>query len=559
METIIVLYVAVGVLCLWTVITVIYWLKKQKARKKETVPERNTIPADNPVAEGGTPFLRLSFSKLTTDGMAKEFAVGVECSAFNWEVEIPAAIRWIEVYKETSRRFLLRVTSNFGTEPREAVIEVTAVEPGGNKLQATLPIMQQQVGLPTNVEVSDSFFVFSGDTYNTVTPEIRVGDECRQWKVKSVYTSDGSGWCTVRPAVQIPVTGTNKLKITTAPKPHFIQNRNAVITVECGIYPFNVLKQITLTQGVIFSYYIEYPAYDICARHHGVIETPLAYKEGDPVKQYTVLVRCNLRWRIVKSDQPWIKVGEPEMVNGRFDGHFVITVLPNDESTRKGGYCAARHAIISLVTETGQVKDVLIYQGGYVKIKGKYWLDRNLCGTKQLTDCAIPLGVPVVHETYGCFFQFGSMEKGWKSAYSPQTDAWNRNTEEHPVKNPDTDPSPDGWRIPSRFELSELLESLNTPGNGLSNYQEDDRIPGACTCFSLLSDTGVPVFFPMDGYRSHITGSIMDKGTQGYYWSSAESSSIYAPALWLTRGKKAQVCRCLKKHAFSIRCILINE
>lgn len=558
METIIIFYAAVSIGCVGSLVAVIYWFRKRKGNKQVVLPVKN-MPAEVPASETMPSFLRLSFSRLTTDGMAKEFVVGVECSVPQWEVEIPAAIRWIEVYKENNRRFLLRVTSNFGSEPREAVIEVTAAGAAGERLQASLPVMQQQVGLPTTVDVSDTFFVFSGDTYTTVTPEIRIGDECRQWQVKSVYTSDGGGWCTVRPAVHIPVTGTGKLKIMTAPKPHFTQNRNAVVTIECGVYPFNVLKQITLTQGVIFSYYIEYPAYDICARHHGVIETPLSYKTGDAVKRYTILVRCNLRWRIVQSEQPWIHISEPEIVEGRFDGKFVISVMPNDENTRKGGFCAARHAVISLVTETGQVKDILIYQGGYVKIKGKYWLDRNLCGPKQLTDCAIPLGVPVVHETYGCFFQFGSSEKGWHNDYSPQAESWNCNTEEHPVKNDKTDPSPEGWRVPSRFELSELLECLNTPGNGLSNYQEDDRIPGACTCFSLISDTGVPVFFPMDGYRSHITGSVMDKGTQGYYWGSTESSAIYAPALWLIRGKKAQVTRCLKKHAFSIRCILIND
>lgn len=73
---------------------------------------------------------------------------------------------------------------------------------------------------------------------------------------------------------------------------------------------------------------------------------------------------------------------------------------------------------------------------------------------------------------------------------------------------------------------------------------------------SHREDSSVPVFFPLSGYRSHINGNLMDSGLQGRYWSSTETSPIYARVLSLDRGKTAYITHYLKKHGFPIRSIL---
>lgn len=505
------------------------------------------------------PHLHLMEEQLTIDGMAKQLTFTIDCSIPSWEANKHERVEWLEIRKESNRHLTLIFTSNFGDSPREAAIEITAPIANGESLQANIQICQLEMGKFTSIEVSDSLYVFNGDAENTVTPKIQLGDANQRWLVKGIYTTDGGSWCQVKPAVNSQVKGSGNLQITTSPKSANIQSRSAIVTIECGTYPFNSVKHITLMQGVTFSYYIEYPAFDSCSRNYGVIETPLDYQTGDSIKEYTVFIHSNLRWRLIKEETNWVKVSEPEFVTEKHDGKFKVTVLPNDTSTRVYNFCAARHTIISIVTETGLVKDILIYQGGYVVIKGKYWLDRNLSGKGVVTDKAIPMGL-CAHDidTHGCHFQYGNSEETWNTSSHLPLNPWNLNTEEHPVKNTETDPSPLGWRIPSSLELQELYSRLNIPNNQFDDFSEEEQsmLIKPYRYFSLSSDSGVPVFFPLSGYRSHINGSLMDSGLQGRYWSSTEISPIYSRVLSLDRGKTAYVTHYLKKHGFSIRSIL---
>lgn len=98
----------------------------------------------------------------------------------------------------------------------------------------------------------------------------------------------------------------------------------------------------------------------------------------------------------------------------------------------------ARYATLRMVTELGQVHDIRIYQGGYVVIRGRRWLDRNLLESRCLTDNAVPCGLDMEQadadsRIYGGLFQFGQSEPGWDSSSETTEDAWNLNTDEHPV------------------------------------------------------------------------------------------------------------------------------
>ena len=74
------------------------------------------------------------------------------------------------------------------------------------------------------------------------------------------------------------------------------------------------------------------------------------------------------------------------------DGRFTVKVHSNAGYRVRGGFPAARHTVLSLVNDTGVVRDILIYQGGYVRIRGKYWLDRNLAAGGKLAQVAIRWG-----------------------------------------------------------------------------------------------------------------------------------------------------------------------
>ena len=123
-----------------------------------------------------------------------------------------------------------------------------------------------------------------------------------------------------------------------------------------------------------------------------VIETPLGW-DSEQDYAYDINVSSNLRWDVTKepaldgSEIDWVTVTDGE---GQNDGTFHVTVSkrPDDQGSGKvDHFLPAREAHISLKgyvegsDEAMAVRDIIIYQGGYVKIGDNYWLDRNLkCG-----------------------------------------------------------------------------------------------------------------------------------------------------------------------------------
>ena len=134
-----------------------------------------------------------------------------------------------------------------------------------------------------------------------------------------------------------------------------------------------------------------------------VIETPLGW---DWAKSYTyrVEVTSNLRWEATLepaadgSDIGWVTIANGKSEN---NNSFQVTV-----SDRKSGWSSgvsvngptmvdhflpAREAHLSLKgyvegsNEPMAVRDIMVYQGGFVKIGDNYWLDRNLKGGYKYT------------------------------------------------------------------------------------------------------------------------------------------------------------------------------
>ena len=95
----------------------------------------------------------------------------------------------------------------------------------------------------------------------------------------------------------------------------------------------------------------------------------------------------------------------------------------------------------------------------------------------------------------------------------PNDALWNSGTEEAPVKT-DTDPCPDGWRVPTYDELDELS------GNYSQWTANADGQNGYYFVGEYIYIEAIPqVFFPGAGYRSHDVYTYR-RGNNGYYWSS---------------------------------------
>lgn len=526
-----------------------YRRKRADYRKDLEKVRHVSAPVRNPASVPSP--LRLGRTEVHTDCMAKTLVVSVDGNP-GWRAEAEGEVTWLRVVKVSECRLMLHLLTNFALAAREAGVLVfyPDQETAGAGETARIAVSQCESGYYPELTLSETFYIRPGDSMSLESPLVSPGPRCDEWYVKSLRTNDEGGWCEVEPAVGERCRGARNLLVRTYPKPAHVAVRNALVTVGCGTFPFQTLRTLVVSQGIVFDYYIEYPAFDACGRRQEVIEVPPACAGDDKERIYKVYVRSNLPWRLVDGLPGWVSAGPLVMdKEERYNGYFTVTVRPNDERTRVKGVCAARYATLRMVTELGQVHDIRIYQGGYVVIRGRRWLDRNLLESRCLTDNAVPCGLDMEQadadsRIYGGLFQFGQSEPGWDSSSETTEDAWNLNTDEHPVCHEEADPSPAGWRVPSSLELESLFQARNS----VPTYAGKGWV-------ELVSDDGVPVFFPLSGYLCHINGYRMARGVEAGYWSSSERTRIYADAVILMRGRLWHFPRQLKKQGFSIRSI----
>jgi uncharacterized protein (TIGR02145 family) len=164
-----------------------------------------------------------------------------------------------------------------------------------------------------------------------------------------------------------------------------------------------------------------------------------------------------------------------------------------------GGYSDT--CVVTVVPEEGVV------------INGVRWATRNV---------DVPDAFASSPESAGKFYQWnrkiawpttGSVSN-WDSSY-PAGDTWAK----------ENDPSPSGWRVPTKAEIDKLLDESKvsrewTEVNGMNGSKFTDK------------QTGKSIFLPAAGYRYYGDGSLYNVGYYGYYWSSTGDDSSYAYGLY---------------------------
>lgn len=490
--------------------------------------------------------------ELVTDAMAKELTIDLTHCNEPWNTgnvhyNENEPDNWLSIRRE-GEKAVLQLRTNFSGCQREASAEI-----GCGERTFTVKVKQLVMGIHSTLTVGRRLYVTNGRKNEIVPVKVSPDHEDIQWRIKGANAGDGGCWYTVYPPIGSPQKGTKELKIHLEAKPANVRSRSLVLTLETGTYPFSQTTDITLMQGVCFEYYIEYPANDRCARHSGVIETPPGYTEREGMKSYIIRVNSNQAWKIIRDEQvDWVEVDTPELLAGHYGGRFTVRVHPNDGNKVKQGFPAARHTVLSLVNDTGVVRDILIYQGGYVRIRGQYWLDRNLAADGKLAQVAIPLGLEEGSTlNHGCYFQFGSHTGEWSDDFVPCKGDWYDGAAENPARSDALDPSPAGWRLPSRIEIEAFL---NCPAAPMELQREEDR-----TNICILSDDGVPVYLPLCGHLSHINGCRIVIPHGHRYWTGTSQSPVYGYSLCVEPSRQMYVMHDMKKYGFPIRCVLDGE
>ncbi|MCL2327897.1 MAG: fibrobacter succinogenes major paralogous domain-containing protein [Bacteroidetes bacterium] len=151
-------------------------------------------------------------------------------------------------------------------------------------------------------------------------------------------------------------------------------------------------------------------------------------------------------------------------------------------------------------------------------------------------------------ESAGMFYQW-NRPKAWNATDTTVT-SWDATVPTGTTWEKANDPSPKGWRVPTKAEQDKLFDTEKvtnawTIQNGVIGREFTDRA------------TGNSLFFPAVGYRGYSTGTLYYAGVLGYYWSSTPYDSVEVRAYRaFFDGNGANVGLAYRRNGFSVRCVL---
>lgn len=107
--------------------------------------------------------------------------------------------------------------------------------------------------------------------------------------------------------------------------------------------------------------------------------------------------------------------------------------------------------------------------------------------------------------------------------YPQDNKLWNSGSEDNPVKT-EYDPCPDGWRVPTSTELSELCKNT-------SSWESNDGMGGYWVCGTSTYGENVPqIFLSAAGCIDNWNGKAYYRGYECHYYSSTANSGNPSPS-----------------------------
>jgi len=132
-------------------------------------------------------------------------------------------------------------------------------------------------------------------------------------------------------------------------------------------------------------------------------------------------------------------------------------------------------------------------------------------------------------------------------------------------------PCPDGWRVPSRFEFSDIYNGNGSDPDGTygdygtvasgNTWRWRDNSPSGTQAIggviiSISNSSDEKIFLPAAGFRIYNSGALSSIGNYGYYWSSTNSDRMYAYDMNIySTGVGAGIDDDLSAFGFSVRCV----
>lgn len=249
-----------------------------------------------------------------------------------------------------------------------------------------------------------------------------------RWEVlKASYLSGPKDWISCEPMSGL--TGRDRhLLVRSRRLPETHNTGEAVVKIKLTDREGKLvdIKTIRISTGQALDYSISYPrGLDDLSRSYRVIETPL---DQDRELTYTIQVQSVTPWHVERpAGDEWVSLSTPSVGDHSstspigYNGSFTVTLKPNNQGYPIGGLYPARQSVVRIISERAS-KDILVYQGGYVRIGNTIWMDRNLMSSARKD----PLKNPM---TYTGSIYLGDNETrgvtGTKGYILPTNGYWN--------------------------------------------------------------------------------------------------------------------------------------
>jgi len=218
-------------------------------------------------------------------------------------------------------------------------------------------------------------------------------------------------------------------------------------------------------------------------------------------------------------------------------GEFIINVTDLAENTV---YYVCAYAINTKGTVYGNQVSFTTKKIKGVAINGVDWATRNV---------DMPGTFAKNPQDAGMFYQW-SRKIGW-SGTDPLVNSnggtnWNNSIPSGSAWEKVNDPSPTGWRVPTKKEIESLLNKTYVT----SRWATENEVRG--TRFSDKA-TGNSIFLPAPGYRHFADGGLDFINNHGDYWSSARSDAGYAYCLCFGNSQENRLFNDNMRYGNSIR------
>jgi uncharacterized protein (TIGR02145 family) len=176
-------------------------------------------------------------------------------------------------------------------------------------------------------------------------------------------------------------------------------------------------------------------------------------------------------------------------------------------------------------------------------------MDRNLGATQVATSSTDT-------NSYGDLYQWGRGADGHQCRTSPTTSTLSSTDQPGHGDFILLTSLPFDWRSPQNDNLWQGVNGVNNPCPSGYRLPTETELEAERTSWSSNNAAGAfasPLKLPMAGVRSISNGSLIDVGTNGYYWSSTVSSALSRNLFFLS--SDAHIGTFNRALGNSVRCI----